>query len=136
MPEPSTAELKAYMTGIHFELDGMWEELQLVIAESPEAAARLAYPTFDDERIAEVLSGENSYSVERYSLADSLAVGQARIIRDDKTLRSVGFHYDGERQCEACDEWSEGVCEECYLCSACAATEPDHECDLCGKEKP
>jgi hypothetical protein len=125
-------ELKAYVAGINMGDHDGWMELELVIAESPEAAARLAYPKFEDERIAEVLAGEDDYSIERCEAGDSLAFGMPRIIRDDKTLREAGFHYEDEHECQACEEWSEGVCQECDLCATCRDSEPNHKpCELC-----
>jgi hypothetical protein len=122
------AKLQAYMTGIFHDYDGMWAELTLVIAGTPEAAVRLAYPSFDDRRVAHIVAGEdNTYSIERCKHGDMLATGEPRIIRDMASLRLAGMHWEDERLCDGCEEYSEDVCSECNCCPECR----DPECDAC-----
>lgn len=121
-----------YLAGIPDD-DGMWSELQMVIAGSDEAAARLAFPSFDDEQIAEVLAKEDEYEVRRYELGDTLILADntPRVIRDMDVMRSVGIRDEGDRECESCGEWGPNVCGTCDRCEDPECRDADEPCPDC-----
>jgi hypothetical protein len=127
-----SGKLETYIVGIRGEERGMWNECEVVCAESSEHAVRLAHPDSiarDAGWVARVLGDGTDYEVERYPEADALAT-EAKVIHDDSLLRPFGWHYDGERQCQGCESYSEDTCPECDLCHECQ----DGECEACREE--
>jgi hypothetical protein len=123
--------LKAYIYGIKGD-DGMWAEPTLVFAESPLEAVVLARGGGDaDEwearQRSRIVKGESEYTIEEYPAANAIAGTIPRAVPSgdmDVMLRPFGWHWEDERQCEGCEEFSETLCRECNLCEACRAEAP------------
>lgn len=121
------SQLQTYVVGIFY--DEGWHDDTLVAATSLEQAVRLAHPEFDEVEVSLALEGDE-WSVE---CLGKLWDGEPRVLdRSVATFRAAGLHFADEHQCEGCEEWSEGVCEDCNLCSVCAAGEkPEWRCPDC-----